>query len=120
MVPISESGIVPVLAGRVMASFYCVMYERPEILLERNFTEATMRSRSETCDMSLNGIWETGTFQKYCRSPNESSPHCGGNPMKIMLSVFRFRTGGESRYSPVEVEALAFLHDLESFTMIIL
>ena len=59
-------------------------------------------------------------FQKHCRCPTESDPNCGENHQKIILAGFRFTQDAESRYSPIEGEALALIYGLESCRMFIL
>ena len=59
-------------------------------------------------------------FQKHCWCPTESGPNCGENHWKIILAVYRFMKDAESRYSPIEGEALVIIYGLESCRMFIL
>ena len=59
-------------------------------------------------------------FQKHCRCSTESGPNCGENHWKIILAGSRFTKDAESRYSPMEGEALALIYGLESCRMFIL
>ena len=45
------------------------------------------------------------------------APHCGDNHWKLILSGSRFCKDSESRYRPVEGEALAIVYALESTRM---
>ena len=59
-------------------------------------------------------------FQKHYRCLTESGPNCGENHWKIILAGSRFTKDADSRYSPIEEEALALIYGLESCRMFIL
>lgn len=82
----------------------------------------TFEKNRATClstDYSKNGIGYF-LFQKHCQCPTESGPNCGENHWKIILAGSRFTKDAESRYSPVEGEALALIYGLESCRMFLL
>ena len=53
-------------------------------------------------------------YFNHCRCPTQSGPNNGENHWKIILARFRFTKDAESRYSPVEGEALALMYRLKS------
>ena len=59
-------------------------------------------------------------FQKHCRCPGESDMSCGDGHWKLILAGSRFTNDAESRYAPVEGEALALVYGLESCRMFVL
>ena len=70
-------------------------------------------------DWSKTGI---GYFllQKHCSCRTEDGPNCGNGHWQIILAGSRFTKEAESRYAPVEGEALALIYDLESCRMFVL
>ena len=82
----------------------------------------TFEKNRITCvstDFSKKGIGFTLT-QKYCNCPEPYSPVCGGGHWRLTLVGSRFTTDAESRYAPVEGEALAAtygLHQCKYFVM---
>ena len=82
----------------------------------------TFEKHRVTCistDFSKKGIGFTLT-QKYCKCPEPYSPVCGDGHWRLTLIGSRFTTDAESRYAPVEGEALAAtygLHQCRYFVM---
>ena len=82
----------------------------------------TLKMNGATClstDYSKTGI-EYFLFQKHCQCPTELGPNCGENHWKIILAGSWFMKDAESRYSPIEGEALALIYVLESCRMFVL
>ena len=59
-------------------------------------------------------------FQKHCDCPYEDGPNCGNEHWKLISAGSRFTSDPESRYAPVEGEALALVNGLESCRMFVL
>ena len=59
-------------------------------------------------------------LQKHCQCAVEDNPYCGGGHWKTVFAGSRFTKGAEPRYAPVEGEALAVVHALESCRMFVL
>ena len=82
----------------------------------------TFEPRRTTClatDWSKNGLGFT-LLQKHCHCTPPSKPTCGQGHWKIVYAGSRFTSPAESRYSPVEGEALAVVHGLKSCRMFVL
>ena len=78
--------------------------------------------RKATClstDWSKTGIGFL-LFQQACRCEPIEGPHCGGGHWVVVFAGSRFTTSAESRYAPVEGEALAVVYGLYSCKMFIL
>ena len=56
-------------------------------------------------------------FQKYCNCATEAGPVCGEDHWKLILAGSRLTSDAESRYAPVEGEALALVYGLEACQM---
>ena len=52
--------------------------------------------------------------QKHCQCPMDNAPHCGVGHWRTILVGSRFLKDAETRYAPVEGEALALVFGLES------
>ena len=52
--------------------------------------------------------------QKHCRCAGEPTPLCGHGHWKLVYAGSRFTKGPETRYAPIEGEALAVAHGLQS------
>ena len=72
-----------------------------------------------TTDWSKTGIGFELT-QKHCECPGENKPDCGDNHWKLVFAGSRFTTEAESRYAPIEGEALAVVHGLQRCRMFIM
>lgn len=59
-------------------------------------------------------------FQKHCKCPGELNMDCRDGHWKVILASSRFTNDAESRYAPVEGEALALVYGLESCRMFVL
>lgn len=59
-------------------------------------------------------------FQKHCNCATEAGPKCGEDHWKLILAGSRFTNDAESRYAPVEGEALALVYGLEACQMFVL
>ena len=70
-------------------------------------------------DWSKTGIGFT-LFQKHCHCPNNEDTFCGPDHWKTIYAGSRFTKDAESRYAPIEGEALALLFGLESCRMFVL
>eukprot|EP00112_Aurelia_sp_Birch-Aquarium-sp1_P001605 Seg1173.19 transcript_id=Seg1173.19/GoldUCD/mRNA.D3Y31 product="Retrovirus-related Pol polyprotein from transposon opus" pseudo=true protein_id=Seg1173.19/GoldUCD/D3Y31 len=70
-------------------------------------------------DWSKTGI---GFFlrQQHCACPTQEGPECGNGHWKLIFAGSRFTSDAESRYAPVEGEALALIYALESCRMFVL
>ena len=64
-------------------------------------------------DWSRTGIGFT-LQQKHCRCSGEPTPLCGQGHWKMVYAGSRFTKGPETRYAPIEGEALAVTHGLKS------
>ena len=77
----------------------------------------TFEVNRPTClstDFSRTGIGYF-LFQKYCNCATEVGPACGEDHWKLILAGSRFPNDAESRYAPVEGEALALVYGLEAY-----
>ena len=70
-------------------------------------------------DWSKTGIWFF-LCQKHCSCPTSQGPECENGHWKLIFAGSRFTTDAESRYAPVEGEALALIYTLESCRMFVL
>ena len=89
-------------------------------LIEHGVT--TFEVNRPTClatDWSKTGIGFT-LSQKHCQCPGTSDPFCGSGHWKVTYAGSRFTRDAESRYAPIEGEALALLFGLESCRMFVL
>lgn len=77
------------------------------------------RATGLATDYSKTGI-SYFLFQKHCGCSGELNMGCGDGHWKIILTGSRFTSDSESRYAPVEGEALALVYGLESCRMFIL
>ena len=77
------------------------------------------RTTGLATDYSKTGI-SFFLFQKHCGCPGETDMSCGDGHWKLILAGSRFTNDAESRYAPVEGEALALVYGLESCRMFIL
>ena len=59
-------------------------------------------------------------FQQSCSCDPIEGPHCGGGHWFVVFAGSRFTTDAESRYAPVEREALAVVYGLDSSRMFVL
>ena len=58
--------------------------------------------------------------QRHCNCPLPATPNCGPGHWKLVFAGSRFTSDAESRYAPIEGEALALVQALESCRMFIL
>lgn len=82
----------------------------------------TFEVNRPTClatDWSRTGIGFT-LSQKHCDCPDLDNPFCGGDHWRVTYAGSRFTRNAESRYAPIEGEALALLFGLESCRMFVL
>ena len=98
-----------------------------------------LQSRIEICDMVRKAVemyevdrptclltdWSdigVGFFlkQKHCDCEVNEGPNCGPDHWRMVLAGSRFTKDAETRYSPVEGEALAVVYALESTRMFVL
>ena len=77
------------------------------------------RTTGLATDYSKTGI-SYFLFQKHCSCTGEPDMSCGNGHWKLILSGSRFTNDAESRYAPVEGEALALVYGLESCRMFVL
>ena len=59
-------------------------------------------------------------LQKHCQCSTENAPHCGPGHWTLVLSCSRLLKDAETRYSPIEGEALAVAYALEQIRMFVL
>ena len=59
-------------------------------------------------------------FQKHCDCVAPVNPNCGGGHWKLIYAGSRFTRETESRYAPIEGEALALVYGLQSCRMFVL
>jgi hypothetical protein len=67
-------------------------------------------------DWSKQGLGFT-LLQKHCRCSMTDAPNCCHNGWRLIFAGSRFTTDAESRYAPVEGEALAVTYSLEKCRM---
>lgn len=82
----------------------------------------TFESERPTClatDWSKTGIGFHLT-QKHCSCTPDSNPNCGKDHWKLVFAGSRFTNEAESRYAPIEGEALAVVHGLQRCRMFVL
>ena len=82
----------------------------------------TFKINRPTClstDFSRTGI-RYFLFQKYCSCATKAGPACGKDHWKLILAGSRFTSDAESRYAPVEGEALTLLYGLEACQIFVL
>ena len=70
-------------------------------------------------DWSKTGIGYSLT-QKHCDCTGPINPNCGGGHWKLILAGSRFTKDAETRYAPIEGEALALVHGLQSCRIFVL
>jgi hypothetical protein len=70
-------------------------------------------------DWSKTGMGFT-LLQKHCRCPMASAPHCCNNGWRLIFAGSRFNTDAETRYAPIEGEALAVSYALDKCRMFVL
>ena len=58
--------------------------------------------------------------QKHCQCSIDKAPHCGPDHWKLIFAGSRFLTEAESRYAPIEGEALALVYGLQQCRMFVL
>ena len=58
--------------------------------------------------------------QKHCECTGPIDPNCGGGHWKLILAGSRFTKDAETRYAPIEGEALALVYGLQSCRMFVL
>ena len=58
--------------------------------------------------------------QKHCRCPAPNHPACGKGHWKLVFAGSRFTTDSESRYAPIEGEALAAVYGLQRCRMFLM
>ena len=58
--------------------------------------------------------------QKHCQCSIDKAPHCGPAHWKLIFAGSRFLTEAESRYAPIEGEALALVYGLRQCRMFVL
>ena len=81
----------------------------------------TFEINRQTClttDWSKEGLGFT-LLQKHCTCPTVN-PLCGNGHWKTAFAGSRFTTPAQSRYAPIEGEALALLHALSSCRMFVM
>ena len=71
-----------------------------------------------TTDWCKNGIGFF-LFQQSCSCPPIDGPYCGVGHWVVVFAGSRFTTDAESRYAPVEGEALAVVYSLETSKMFV-
>ena len=59
-------------------------------------------------------------FQQMCNCQPIEGPDCGGDHWVVVYAGSRFTTDAESRYAPIEGEALAVVHGLGSCKICVL
>ena len=79
---------------------------------------STNRTTCLGTDWSKTGVGFT-LSQKHCQCPGKD-PLCGANHWRVVYAGSRFTTDAESRYAPIEGEALALLYGLECCRMFVL
>ena len=82
----------------------------------------TFETNRHTClatDWSKTGIGFT-LSQKHCSCPIADNPLCGSDHWRVVYAGSRFTRNAESRYAPIEGEALALLFGLESCKMFVM
>ena len=72
-----------------------------------------------TTDWSKTGIGFELT-QKHCDCQDPSKPDCGDDHWKLVFAGSRFTNDAESRYAPIEGEALAVVHGLQRCRMFVM
>ena len=77
------------------------------------------RATCLSTDWSKNGVGFL-LQQKHCSCPLEKAPHCGPDHWRLIFAGSRFTTEAESRYAPVEGEALALVYGLEQCRMFVM
>ena len=58
--------------------------------------------------------------QKHCQCSLDETPHCGPGHWKLIFAGSRFLADTESRYAPVEGEALSLVYGLQQCRMFVL
>ena len=70
-------------------------------------------------DWSKTGLGYT-LSQKHCKCSGHDTPTCGNGHWHLILAGSRFTKPAESRYAPVEGEALAVVHGLQRCKMFVM
>ena len=95
---------------------------KKEIISSIEHGVTTFEVNRPTClatDWSKTGIGFT-LSQKHCNCPGTLDPCCGADHWKVTYAGSRFTRDAESRYAPIEGEALALLFGLQSCRMFVL
>ena len=79
----------------------------------------TSRPTCLATNWSKTGLGYTLT-QKHCDCPGPTSPHCKPGHWKLVFAGSRFTRGPETRYAPIEGEALAVAYGLRCCRMFIM
>ena len=82
----------------------------------------TYEANRPTClctDWSKDGLGFT-LLQKHCRCKMSKAPYCYKDGWRLIFAGSRFTTPAESRYSPVEGEALTVAYALEKCRMFVI
>ena len=82
-------------------------------------TFETDRPTCLTTDWSKTGIGFDLT-QRHCECPDPAKPDCGDDHWKLVFAGSRFTNDSESRYAPIEGEALAVVHGLQRCRMFVM
>jgi len=95
-----------------------IIFQESKLEIIRSIREgvATFEVNRPTClatDWSKTGIGFT-LSQKHCDCPEVNNPLCRENHWKVTYAGSRFTKDDESRYAPIEGEALTLLFGLES------
>ena len=125
--------------SKVMDPFRDLLKKGRKFFWDDGLEAAFKKSRSDIVDMVREGVYmfemERATclatdwskegvgfflLQKHCECPTEDGPNCGPDHWKLILAGSRFLKDAESRYAPVEGEALAVTYGLEQCRMFIL
>ena len=98
------------------------LQSKKEIVKQVQKGVRTFQRSLVTClatDWSKSGVGFTLT-QKHCNCTGQATPNCGQGHWQLILAGSRFTSEAESRYAPIEGEALAVVHGLQSCRMFIL
>ena len=125
--------------SQVMDPFRDLLKKSRTFFWDKSLDTSFIRSRVEICDMVRKGVemyeverpsclltdWSDigiGFFllQQHCECEVEQGPNCGPDHWRMVLAGSRFTKDAETRYAPVEGEALAVVYALESTRMFVL
>lgn len=87
-----------------------------ELVKEGVRTYDTKKQTCLTTDWSKEGIGFSLT-QKHCSCHGPANPNCGNDHWKLVFAGSKALNNAESRYAPIEGEALAVAHGLEKSRM---